>query len=181
MTAPLGEVPPRVLPIYAAGLFKLSLDEGLSSTIVYVYHDVDCYYYELVSRGGRQLDEEIELLRTNFQAFLDEEQVVINGKELKGACVHVEVVAPTCSPVMVFFYNRMGGNLRKGLNRYSNRYEPETAEYPYHFVWWLPKKAIVREAFFCENVEVEVKGNVVIGRVKAGQRLCGEEFLVFEL
>lgn len=168
---------PRLIPIYASGYFRVDYIDGLTSVIEYVYHDVDCYYYGIIS-NPEAMEREREILVGNFQTFLDEEDVYVNGHKVRGKCVHVEVTAPSCSPAFVYFYNRIGGKIKKGLNVYKNYYRGEESSYPYHFLWWFPEGTVIKRADFCGS-NVAVENNLIIGRVKPGERLCGKEVIEF--
>ena len=169
----------KLIPLYASGYFRVDIHDGITSVIEYIYHDANCYYYGIVN-NKTELEKEIAILKRNFQSFLNEEEVYINKEKTSGKCVHVEISAPTCSPVMIYFYNKIGGKIKKGLNRYVNFYETEKSTYPYHFVWWFPEKTKIKKADFCGS-NVIVINNLVIGRVKPGETLCGEELIEFEI
>lgn len=173
----ISNVQPILIPLYATGYFRVDVIDGITSVIEYLYHDANCYYYSLIN-DSKALMKEIELLKNNFQRFLDEEYVYVNNKKTKGKCLHVEISAPSCSPVMFYFYNKIGGKIKRGQNQYVNRYSSEEATYPYHFVWWFPEKTVIKKAEFC-GTEITIKTNMIIGKVEPGEKLCGEEYIEF--
>jgi hypothetical protein len=167
----------KLIPLYASGYFRVDVWDGITSVIEYVYHDANCYYYG-IANNSEEIEREIFILKKNFQNFLDEEEVYVNDEKTKGKCIHVVISAPTCSPVMIYFYNKIGGKIKRGLNRYMNFYENEESTYPYHFVWWFPEGTSIKKADFCGS-NIIVTKNVIIGRVKPGETLCGEELIEF--
>jgi len=170
---------PSLIPIYAAGYFRVDLLDGITSVVEYVYHDAQCYYYGLTS-DPLSYAREASMLRDNFQRFLDEEEVYVNGKPARGKCIHVHIAAPSCTPVIVYFYSKVGGRLKRGLNVYENFYPAEEASYPYHFVWWLPESAVVKRTEFCATKTAIFK-NLIVGSVSAGEKPCGHEAIEFTL
>lgn len=170
---------PKLVPLYASGLFKVDMLNGITSLIEYVYHDVECYYYGLSDNYDEMVKESL-VFKNSFQEFLDEEEVYLNNTRVKGKCLHVEIMAPSCSPVSVYFYNLIGGKIRRGVNIYKNIYPSEQTLYPYFFLWWFPRNTIIKRVEFCGG-RITVSNNFIIGKVKAGERACGKEEIEFHL
>ncbi|MCD6357273.1 MAG: hypothetical protein DRJ96_08455 [Thermoprotei archaeon] len=174
------EVEKVVEPVHAYGFFSVSRDLEFNQIVVFEYIDVNRYYASL-SESVEKLDAELSGLAANMQRFLDQEEVVINGERVRPRVVGVNLGfrGEPEEPYLIFFiYFR--GKPRRGINYYENLYEAEISEYPYEVYWVFPPNSRVEEVE-CSGTSELIGDNIVIIRVKEGERIAGYEKIVFRL
>lgn len=117
-----------------------------------------------------------------MQRFLDQERVLINGKQTYPKVVAVDVgfKGDPSRPYIRFFILFLG-ELRKGLNIYEDYYEPEVAEYDYDVYWIYPLRARVVKAELGVPYRLLHDGRVLSFSVSKGTRVGGYERVEFEL
>lgn len=171
----------KITPKYAQGLFFMHESGLVDQIIIFDYHDRDRSYWNML-RDRTKLSEEIELLSSNMQLFLNEEEVYINGARTYPRVVSVDIGfrGEPESPYVVF-HIVFHGELRRGLNVYENKYEEEIAEYDYHVSWILPHGAKVIRAGFRVPHIVDCDGRVIHFKVMKGCRIGGAEYIIFKI
>lgn len=171
----------ELTPIHASGYFRVAPGQEVLQVLVFKYIDHTGYYWSLLETGdGSRIREEKELLAYNMQASLDEERVEFNGHPTRPVVRAVWVEAPTASSAEVTFIITFPARLRKGVNKYSNWYEEETAEYPYNVVWVMPDGSRILGARLGAPYSV-VGGNILLLHIPRGTRVGGYEEIVFRL
>ncbi len=176
----LREASEQVRPVHAEGTFTVA-PGVIMYYLLFEYYD-PLGYYDAVLRDRRLLEQEVAKLHYNMQGFLDEEEVVVNGKRVRPRVVLVDIAfrGRKASPVIIFGI-RVPAPIRPGRNVYENRYEPEKAEYDYVVYWMFPPGTrIVEVDMGGEEWEVTETGVLAIyGR--RGRRVSGYEKIVFEM
>ena len=170
----------EVEPVHAYGLFTVSRRLEVSQIVVFEYIDVNRYYAAL-SENVERLDAELASLASNMQAYLDDEEVVINGDRVRPRVVGVSLGfrGEPEEPYLIFFI-RFKGKPRRGVNYYENLYEAEISEYPYEVYWMFPPNSRVEEVECSGSSEV-IGDNLVVIRVEEGEKITGYEKIVFRL
>ncbi len=166
-------------PLHGIGLFHV-IPGTIYYTIVFDYDDEEGEYYELLSRGGRDLEAEEKRLAEEMQREMNSERIIINGKEVRSRVVRAKVgVRETPRRSTATFFIEMPWEPVRGINVYENFYEPDTAPYDYVVYWLLPEGGRFRSYDMPGDVAVE--GRLLTARVSAGTRVPGYESLTFEL
>ncbi len=169
-----------IIPVYGEGFFHIG-KEVIYYTIVFDYIDKSGYYYWEILDPKKRRKEEVTLAR-NMQKMMDEERVVINGKDVR-AIVNEALLEIRGSKKRhsVVFHVTMEYDEVKGANVYENFYEPTTAEYDYTVYWIAPPggKLINVES----EGRIEFFNNKRIAKifVKKGTELSGYESVIFEM
>ena len=172
---------PELTPIHASGYFRVAPGQEVLQIVVFKYLDPQGYYWSLLETGDRKrIEEEKRLLSTNMQAALDEERVEFNGRRTRPVVRAVWLEAPTASSAEVTFIITFPAHLRMGVNRYSNWYEEETAEYPYNVIWAMPDGSRVISAKLGAPYQV-VGGNILLFHIPRGARVGGYEEIIFRI
>ncbi|MEM0341017.1 MAG: hypothetical protein QW065_01720 [Acidilobaceae archaeon] len=164
-----------VKPVYGEGFFLVSRRNTIWYIITFEYSDDEEYANIVKNENLRRAEE--ERLRIEMQKLMDEERIIINGRETR-----CEVLRATAfwsnGRSYVSFITRIPYEPRKGLNIYENFYESTVAEYDY-MVLWVVEDGVI------ESVEspgsVELLDNVAIIRVSKGEEINGYESVVFRL
>ncbi len=176
----LREASEQVRPVHAEGTFFVGY-RVIAYYLLFEYYD-PLGYYDAVLRDKRLLEEEVARLQYNMQEFLDQEEVIVNGRRVRPKVVLVDIAfrGRKTSPVIIFGV-RFAAPLRPGRNVYENRYEEEVAEYDYVVYWMFPPGTRILEVEMGgEEWEVTETGVLAIyGR--RGRRTGGYEKIVFEL
>jgi len=167
-------------PIHAYGFFTVSRSLEFNQVIVFEYIDTRSYYASLSQQVDR-LDSELSRMARRMQAFLDGEEVVVNGDRVrprvKGATLGFR--GEPEEPYLLFFIY-FKGKAVKGSNYYENIYEGETAEYPYEVYWMFPPGSRIEEVVASGSSEI-IGDNIVVIRVEEGDNIMGYEKIVFRL
>lgn len=169
-----------VEPIHAYGFFTVSENLEFNQIAVFEYLDYDRYYAG-VSKNIERLNKELSELAYNMQAYLDGEEVVVNGERVRPLVIGASLgfKGNPEEPYLVFFiYFR--GKPRKGVNYYENVYEAEVSEYPYEAYWVFPPNSKVSEVE-CSGVSEIIGDRIVVMRVDEGERVTGYEKIIFHL
>lgn len=183
---PLGSIgmsEEHVEPVHAYGFFSVSVHGSsleVKQIVVFEYLDYDRHYASL-SRNVERLSRELSRLAANMQAYLDQEEVVINDERVRPRVVGANIGfrGDPEEPYVIFFIH-FSGRLREGLNYYENVYGEETAEYPYEIFWIFPLGAKVKEVE-CAGVAEVVGDNILVIKVDEGEKVTGYEKIVFVL
>jgi hypothetical protein len=167
-------------PLSATGIFVVTRRLEVYQTIVFDYFDGEGTYYELLE-DEEKLEKELSLLATNMQAFLDEEEVVINGEKARPRVVGVDIGFKSVpeEPFITYFIFFKGKPVR-GVNYYENIYENTVAEYPITAYWYFPLKSKIVNVEMSGEVEI-IGSNILILRLNEGERIYGYEKIEFEL
>lgn len=178
----LGEASKQVRPLFAQGLFFVSLGYVAYYLVFYYYDPLG--YYDAVLRDKRLFENEIARLHANMQGFLDEELVTVNGVRVRPRVVMIDVgfVESRKRPYILFTI-RFRAPVRVGINVYENKYEPEVAEYDYAAYWVFPPGSRVLEVDMGSgDEEWDVVGNnIVVIYGHQGKRTGGYERIAFEI
>jgi hypothetical protein len=168
-------------PIYGLGLFLVRETGLIEQVIIFDYHDPLEEYKSIVT-NKQKLEEEKSLLMKNMQFFLDQEEVKINGKQVYPRVVDVEIgfKSDYKYPYIVFFIMFIG-ELRKGVNIYEDKYEPDIAEYDYRVYWFFPLKARVINADLDVPYSLINNGRVLLFTVNKNTKIKGYEKIEFEM
>ncbi|AEM38590.1 hypothetical protein Pyrfu_0721 [Pyrolobus fumarii 1A] len=176
----LREASEQVRPVHAEGVFTVGY-RVITYYLLFEYYD-PLGYYDAVLRNRRLLEEEVAKLHYNMQSFIDQEEVIVNGKRVRPKVVLVDITfrGRKTSPLIVFGV-RFAAPLKPGVNVYENRYESETVEYDYVAYWMFPPGTKILEVDMDgEEWEITETGVLAIyGR--RGKRIGGYEKIVFEL
>ena len=171
----------ELTPIHASGYFRVTPGQEVLQVLVFKYLDPQGYYWGLLETGdSRKIAEEKRILHTNMQSALDEERVEFNGFTTRPRVRTVWLEAPTASSAEVTFIITFPARLRRGVNKYSNWYEEETAEYPYNVVWVMPDGSRIIGAKLGAPYTV-VGGNILLLHIPRGTRVGGYEEIVFRI
>lgn len=162
----------EVKPIFARAFFHMEPSGRVAQYMVFYYDDPRAYYAGLTRR---ELEREREIVWRNMQAFLDEEEIRINGRRVEAKVVYVDIGLMAINRPYIVFLIEFGGELRRGVNVYEDFYEEEIAEYPYEFLWRLPGR-VLRASMAGEARAV---GNLLFVRVPAGVKVGGREAIEF--
>ncbi|MEM0198857.1 MAG: hypothetical protein QXX72_01055 [Desulfurococcaceae archaeon] len=168
-------------PVYGLGLFFVR-DTGLvEQVVIFDYYD-ELEEYKSIVKDPEKLENEKSMLATNMQHFLDQEDVRLNNEPTYPKVVDVEIGfrGDYKHPYIAFFIV-FQGVLRKGLNVYEDRYEPETTEYDYRVYWFFPSRARVIRADLDVPYSLLNRGRILSFCVKTGTFLRGYERIEFEL
>ena len=171
----------QLTPIHASGYFRVTPGQEVLQVLVFKYLDPQGYYWSLLETSDKgAIEREKSILSHNMQAALDEERVEFNGKLTRPRVRAVWLEAPTASTAEVTFIITFPAQLRRGVNRYSNLYEEETAEYPYNVVWVMPDGSKILGAKLGAPYKV-VGGNILLLHIPRGTRVGGYEEIVFKM
>jgi len=168
-------------PKHAIGLFLVRESGLVEQVVIFKYYD-HLEEYRSVVESEERLREERALLARNMQFYLDQEEVFINGERVYPRVVDVEIgFQGDYKHPYILFLIVFRGELRKGVNVYENRYEPEIAEYDYRVYWVFPQGAKVLSAQRGVPYRLLDKCRILVFDVKAGSRIGGYERIEFEL
>ncbi len=166
-------------PIYAHG-FHVWTGTHVQLVIVFDYRDREGKYYEVVSKGGRDLAEELGMLMHNMQQFLDEEIIKVNDVRVRPRVIDVAVgIKGYVHRPYIEYVVAFEAPLRKGDNRYEVHYEEEVAEYDYEIVHIFPLNTSIVGWEMAGSGEAS--SNVLRVRVKRGTRVGGRETIQFRV
>ncbi len=167
-----------VKPIYASAIFSVSRS-GIAYTLIFDYIDPAGYYREILGDEGLKT-EEIERLGSNMQRYLDEEEIIINGSPARAEVVYIDIgFRGGHDKPFILFLILIDAEIRRGVNVYENRYEPEVFEYDYSAYWIFPRSSRIMEVVM--SGEIAIKNNIVIIRGSRGDIASGYEKIRFEV
>lgn len=167
-----------VKPIYASAIFNVSR-EGITYTLFFDYIDPAKYYDKILSED-RLKRIEIERLASNMQSFLDEEDTKINNTPARAEVVSVDIgFRGDRSRPFVTFIIFIDSEIRRGVNIYENRYEPDVFEYDYTAYWIFPRSSKIIEVVM--GGEISIMGNVIVIRGSRGDAAPGYERIKFRV
>ena len=169
-----------MIPVYAHGFFNVCRDGTVVQHIIFNYVDPGRKYSQII-KNLEKLKEELKIVSSNMQKFLDSEEVLINGVR-----VYPKVVAtwigfsgseerPYIEFLIVF-----KGEFKEGINTYEDRYEPDIAEYDYCVTWVFPQGSRIVDVDVGFEYEV-IGGNVLRFNVLEGSETPGYEKISFYL
>jgi len=168
-------------PLHGMGFFLVRESGLIEQLILFEYYDPGEEYREITS-SEELLEREKKNLSKNMQYFLDREEVYINGKRVFPRVIGVDIgFRESYKYPYVLFFIVFLGELKKGLNTYEDRYEPETAEYPYSVYWVFPLKARVVKADLGVPYSLLGEGRILLFSVPKNTRIGGYERIEFEL
>ncbi len=166
-----------VKPIYASAVFKVSRS-SIIYMLVFDYIDPAGYYKRVVSSEDLER-EELEKLANNMQRFLDEEDTMINGSPTRPEVMHVDIgFRGDQGRPFVSFIIYIDAEIRRGVNVYENRYEPDVFEYDYTAYWVFPKYSKILEVIMGGNIAIA--NNIIVIRGSKGDIASGYEKIRFE-
>lgn len=163
----------RIKPIYARGIYTISMDGLFNWAITYEYDDPDEYYASL-----KDVKEELKALKKGMESVLKEERVVFNGEEVKPVVVSTSISFPYGSNRPAIHFVVQSNVKLKEDNTYENLYESGMAEYGYEALWILPQRAKVVEVVASGVVE-RPANNVIFIRMEKGLKYEGYEMIRF--
>lgn len=167
-------------PIYAQGFFIIHRHGLFNQIVVFDYYDPSNYYYKLIRSKDALIDEKKNLM-DNMQYFLDQEKVLINGKESRPVVKDVEIGVRGRPDISYVIFNiEFYGELVRGMNVYENIYEEEEAEYEYIVQWIIPGQGRFIDADLGVAYELRSNSRILLFRVPKGTRVGGYEKIVFE-
>uniref|UniRef100_A0A7C3WKQ3 Uncharacterized protein n=1 Tax=Thermofilum pendens TaxID=2269 RepID=A0A7C3WKQ3_THEPE len=171
---------PDLEPLSAIGFFSVSRRLEVYQVIVFDYLDTSGEYAQIVEDEER-LQRELEMLSSNMQKFLDNEEVVINGKRVKPRVLSVDVgFRGTPEEVYITFFIYFKGKPVKGENYYENIYEEEVAEYPISAYWFFPPGSHVKIVDMSGDIAL-LAPNIVAVKLEEGEKIQGYERIVFTM
>ncbi|HWQ17385.1 MAG TPA: hypothetical protein VNL13_06105 [Sulfolobales archaeon] len=167
-----------VKPIYAAAMFNVSRS-GITYTLTFDYIDPMGYYREIL--GNEDLKrEEIERLASNMQEYLDEEETTINGLPVRPEVIFTDIgFRGDLNRPFIVFLILIDAEVRRGVNVYENRYEPDIFEYDYSAYWVFPRSSRIIEVII--GGEVTIIDSIIIIRGSRGDTAPGYERIKFEI
>lgn len=165
-------------PRYGYGFFSVDPTGEFRQKILFFYWDPDRELYRSISTPSRK-ELEIDAMRKNMQAFLDDEKILVNGREVKAGVVHVGIgfAASTKRPYVEFFIV-FRGNIVKGVNVYENYYKREKVDYSYRVMWVFPENSKVSRANLGFPYEL-VHDRIIVFDVDKGAEVPGYELIEF--
>ncbi|MEM4971138.1 MAG: hypothetical protein QXE01_07805 [Sulfolobales archaeon] len=167
-----------VTPIYASAFFNVSLD-GIRYVLIFDYIDPAGYYKRILSDKDL-LKREVELVTSNMQSFLDEEEILINGGKVGAEILLADIgLRGEPSRAYISFIIEIRCRLKRGINIYENRYEREEFEYDYSAYWIFPRGSKIYEALL--GGSVDIIGNIVVVKGSKGDISPGYERIRFEI
>jgi len=151
-------------------------DGLVNQVIIFEYVDRDGYYRSLVESG--RVVEEMRLVMSNMQRFIDEETLLINGDKVRARVLDAFLgFRGSWRRPYVEIYVEFSGRLKKGLNIYEDIYEREVAEYDYEVLWIFPRNFVVVDYEMAG--EGYVYGNILRVIVRRGTEVGGHEVIRF--
>ncbi len=178
----LEEASKQVKPIYAYGLFFVSMDY-IAYYLLFHYHD-PLEYYSTIMRDEKLFNDEIAKLWANMQEFLDQEKVIVNNVRVYPHVVMIDVgFAESRTKPYIVFTIRFRAPIRMGRNIYENFYESELIEYNYVVYWIFPPGSKILEVNMGSSGEEWdiVRGNILAIYGYRGRKTGGYEKIVFEI
>jgi hypothetical protein len=170
-----------VIPKYAVGIFHVRESGLVEQLVIFNYYDQEEEYKSIVESDER-IREEKALLTKNMQFYLDQEEVYINGERVYPRVVDVELgFQGDYKHPYILFLIVFRGNLKKGINIYEDRYEPEVVEYDYRVYWIFPPGVRVLSAQIGVPYRLLDKCRILVFDVKAGSKTSGYERIEFEI
>lgn len=167
-------------PVYGEGFFHIS-PGVIYYTIVFDY--VASREYSESLRDPRRRREEEEYARRRMQELMDEERIVINGRDVRAVVDYAGLFfrGGLERHSMVFHIYMEYDPIPDGLNVYENFYPASRAPYPYTVYWVAPPGG--------EIVEVEgpgrwrrlAGGRIAVITVRRGEWSDGYESVAFRL
>ncbi len=169
-----------IVPVYGQGFFHIS-HNTIYYTIVFDYYDKGGDYVQIL-RDPRSRREEEKEIKKNMQRLMDEERIVINGRDVR-AVVDSALLEPRGHRRLhsVVFHVRMDYTPIEGVNVYENFYEADTAEYDYTVYWIAPPGGEILAIESEGRVYYQANKRIAIIRVSKGTRLSGYEAVSFRL
>ncbi len=169
----------KVVPTHAQGIFVVHKDGLVTQLVIFDYYDPERYYATLEERG--ELEDELATIASNMQQFLDEEEVIINGKRTRPVVKLIDLnYRGLKTRPYIFFIIEFRGEFRKGKNVYENKYESEIVQYDYEVYWIFPENMKV--------IDVELEGDIqvlnerkIVAKVTRGTKVKGYEKITFEI
>ncbi len=170
----------EVIPVHAQGFFIVSPNGVITQIVVFDYFDPKEYYSRIL-RGEGSLEQEFLKLTSNMQMFLDEEKVLINGKQVKPKVTGVDIClrGDPKRPSVTFFIT-FKGNFKLGSNTYEDYYESTIAEYDYEFYWIFFPGSFIAEVIVPGAHEV-IGDRILMVWVQKGEEIEGYEKIVFRI
>ncbi|MEM1527722.1 MAG: hypothetical protein QW290_05615 [Sulfolobales archaeon] len=165
-------------PRYGYGFFSVDSTGEFRQKILFFYWDPDRELYRSTSTPlGKK--HETETMRTNMQAFVDSEKILVNRKSVKARVLHVDIgfISSKKRPYVEFLIT-FKGDLVKGINTYENYYEREKVEYSYRVTWTFPENFKVIKADLGFPYEV-IDGRIIVFNVEKGTETPGYEVIEF--
>ncbi len=155
-----------------------------NNIITYYYYDVqedpDEISYKRYMENEENYNKEIGIYWENLQTFLDEEENIINDKEVQLDVVHTNIMFLDDVHPMVQWIVEFKGNLLNGENKYENIIEREILKYPIHSLYFFSSEFKVKKVqtsleFF---IHPNKRGIEYFGQEK--DDLEGYESIIFE-
>lgn len=168
-----------IKPVYAQGTFIVCSNGVITQEVVFDYLDQELYYWNLLS-NEEKFNEEVEVLATNMQSFLDKEEVKVNGRRVHPKVIGVDLgFRGFPDRPHITFYISFKGELRKGINYYEDFYEPEVVEYDYSVIWIFTGNLKVLRANVGVNYDILSDGRILMFSVSKGFLTPGYERIEF--
>lgn len=171
----------EIIPIYAQGFFTVSRKGDFNQIIVFDYHDPIRYYYKILE-SEEGYNEEMARLETNMQYYLDREEVLINGRQVRPKVRLVDIGFrgdPEHPSVTFLIYFR--GRLKRGNNIFENYYEETVLEYDYDVYWIFPPRSKIINVEVQTDYEVLGRGNILAIWGRKNNRIKGFEKITFKI
>lgn len=167
-----------VKPVYASAVFNVSKD-GIFYVLIFDYIDPAGYYKRILSNDDLRR-REVERLASNMQSFLDEEETTINGSPARPEVISIDIgFRGDQNRPFISFLITIDAEIRRGINVYENRYEPDIFEYDYTAYWIFPRSSRIIEVVMSGNVTVA--SNIIVIRGNSGDIASGYEKIKFEI
>ncbi len=168
----------RVTPLFASSYFTISTSLQVYQVVCYDYADPDGYY-ERILHDPKAFTQEAENLCTNMQAFLDAEQVFINGQRIEQKILHVDIGLRGAADIpylkwVIFFQ----GQLQPGVNSLASNVEEEVSEYDIEVLYLWPKETQIKEVI--TPMDFEIRGPLLFVWSRKGDLVGGYEEVNFE-
>ncbi len=168
----------RVIPLFASSYFTISTTLQIYQVICYDYADPDGYY-ERILLDSKAFTQEAESLCRNMQAFLDAEQVFINGQRVEQKILHVDIGLRGAADIpyikwVVFFQ----GQVQPGVNTLTSNVEEEVSEYDIEVLYLWPPETQIKEVV--TPMDFEVRGPLLLVWSRKGELVGGYEEVSFD-
>ncbi|MHA1791832.1 MAG: hypothetical protein ACTSVI_04245 [Promethearchaeota archaeon] len=177
----------KLTPFFARSIINVSNRSG--SEIV--FNQVLTYDYEDLSGSGlyirkfnddeRFRKDELETLKRNMQAFLDDEINVINDKEVRLEVDEVSVSIKTYPKYVYFswYITWSGPSSDSGIQEYEARVEPAILEYDVESIYIFPKQARILDVKSALTHDL-IKENIIRFRGNVGDKVREIERIVWK-
>ena len=168
----------KVTPLFASSYFTISTSLQIYQVVCYDYADPDGYYEEIL-HDSKAFKQEAEILCKNMQAFLDAEQIFINGQRVEQEILHVDIGLRGAADIpfikwAIFFQ----GQVQPGINSLVSNVEKEVSEYDIEVLYLWPSETKIKQVV--TPMHYEVRGPLLLVWSRKGDIVGGYEEVNFD-